>query len=234
MPRGFLPTDCDAVLFDVDGTLVDSLGMIIPGLADTFETFGGRRPEESLIASLIGLPLREQVRLVAGDEPTDEQAAGMKAYALERFESYVDNERFFEPAIEALRKLKRRGLATALVTSKCSVELEPFLSRFPAADSVDTVVCSSNVSKPKPDPESALLACERLGVAPHRAVMIGDSIFDARCASSAGIPFIAVSYGAGTRANLQAEGPVTIFDSPEELLAWAKTATPEISCPVRS
>lgn len=223
--------DLRAVLFDVDGTLIDSLGSVVLAIRETVEENLGRRPGHSEILALIGVPLREQVRIFGADEslvPT------MVERIIERMEANAHLERRYEGAIETLALARTRGLATALVTSKSAPEIVTFLERFSHARHIDTVVCASDVQQPKPDPESARLACARLGVEPYQAAMIGDSIYDLRCARGAGVMAVAVAYGAGAREALAAENPDLMFDTPEALLAWAHTALPDLKCPARS
>jgi len=230
MPHGPCPSRFDAVLFDVDGTLVDSIEMIVRGLGDTFEEYFHFRPNDEQIRSLIGLPLNKQYGMYMDSPPTEAQVAEMSQYTLSRFEIYRHIEKWFDSAIEALRLCHEIGIKTALVTSKNAQELADFLPKFPGTPFLNGSVCASDVSHPKPDPESALLACKRLGVDPSRAVMVGDSIFDLRCARAAGMSCIAVAYGAGSRDSLEAERPDEMFDSPEELLEWAKSAFLQTSC----
>ena len=99
-----------------------------------------------------------------------------------------------------------------------------FWPQFPASDCVDAYVCSSDVSRPKPDGESARLACERLGVRPQRAVMIGDSVFDIQCARAAGVAAIAVSYGSTNLSTLREAMPDAVFETPDALLEWVQSS----------
>lgn len=224
MPTGMILPDLRAVLFDVDGTLIDSLPAVIPGIGDTVEAFLRSRPSDAEIRAVIGRPLTDQMRLFGADESL---VAAMVDDSIVRMESYVHLERVFDAAVETLALARARGLRTALVTSKSAAEIVPFLERFPGADHVETVVCASDVLHPKPDPESARLACARLGVEPHQAAMVGDSIYDVRCAQGAGVLAVAVAYGAGAHEALAAENPDLLFDTPEALLRWAHTALPD-------
>ena len=79
---------------------------------------------------------------------------------------------------------------------------------------------ASDVVNPKPSPDPALLALERLGVSAESAIMIGDSVFDLRCARGAGLRSGAVLYGAGNKADLLAETPDYVFTTPTDLLDW--------------
>lgn len=205
----------------MDGTLVDSFPMCIPGLADTYEHFTGIRPTDETLMSIMGIPLKVQMRMFQDVEPDDATVELMIAYALSRYEVYEDREQLFEPAVEALRLLHRAGVKTALVTSKNATELAAFMNRFVARDAVDATVCASDVTHPKPHRESALRACSLLGVEPDRAAFVGDSVFDLQCAHDAGLAsVIAVSYGGGTETALRAERPDWVFPTPDALLEW--------------
>jgi HAD superfamily hydrolase (TIGR01509 family) len=233
MPQGPSLPNIRAVLFDVDGTLVDSLEMFVLGLGDTYEKFLGVRPGRERILALCGVPLSKQLRMFQVQEPSETRVAEMTAYALERYRAHQGRESVFPAAVETLRFVHGSGRKTALVTSKNAEELQGFLNRFSGAPFVDTTVCASDVRHPKPAPESAILACRKLGVEPHEAVFIGDSIYDLRCARSADVASVAVSYGAAQRELLASEMPDHLVDTPEELLAWAQTAFLEPSCPER-
>lgn len=231
MPDGLSLAHFDAVLFDVDGTLVDSLGMLVPGLGDAIEKYAGARPSDDEIQALIGMPIKAQLERYLAYEPSPDDLAEMTTFAIERYECYKDRERIYAPAVEALRLCHRSGLRTALVTSKNAVELSLFIQRFPGIDAVDAAICASDVENPKPAPDSAFLALSRLRVAPERAVMIGDSIYDMRCARAAGIATIAVGYGSAAPEALAAEHPDLLLNSPDDLLAWANATLKNRNAP---
>lgn len=221
------------MLFDVDGTLVDSLHVIVGALGDTFEKYAGIRPSDEEITSLIGMPLHKQLLLFQDSPPSEERLSEMIDFTIHRFDANVSEEVTFEESIEALRMCHQARLKIALVTSKNAIELESFLKRFVCADVVETTVCASDVHQPKPNPESALLACARLGVEPSEAVMIGDSVYDIRCALEAGVTPIAVGYGASDRSTLLAESPAAFFERPSDLLEWVRDSLLETSCQER-
>jgi HAD superfamily hydrolase (TIGR01549 family) len=234
MPQGFLPDSVDAALFDVDGTLIDSLGVIVRGLGETVERYCGFRPAREVLLSLIGIPLERQMQIYAQGRFDDDRIQEMCAFAVTRFDELAHEEVAFESAIDALVAFHSAGVKTALVTSKSAIELDAFLSRFRATHAIDTTVCASDVVRPKPAPDSAILACQRLGVAPARTVMIGDSIYDLRCARDAGVRAIAVTYGAAERELLLAEDPSIFFDTPDDLLRWVQSTVSSPPCPARS
>ncbi|MDX2066270.1 MAG: HAD family hydrolase [Fimbriimonadaceae bacterium] len=219
----------EAVLFDVDGTLWDSLPAVTPGIADIVEQFAGIRPSDASIHAYIGIPLRDQLPLYPGVPDDAAVVERMCSLATERFERYAHLERPFSATIAALEWVHRAGIKTALVTSKSRPELEFFLPRFSASRYVDAIVSASDVPRPKPAPDSALLACQRLGVSPDRAVMIGDSVYDLRCAKAAGVVAVAVTYGAGQPDALHAEQPDFILPTPETVFEWVQhQLTPDL------
>jgi pyrophosphatase PpaX len=223
-------TQFKAVLFDVDGTLIDTLEVIVRGLGDTYEKFANQRPSAAAIRSLIGMPLREQLKLYRDTPPTDGEIEMMTHYTISRFEAHKECEAVFAPALDTLALCHRSGLKTALVTSKNSVELRMFMEKFSHREYLDATICASDVVRPKPDPESARLACERLGVLASEAIMIGDSVYDIRCARAAGVAAVAVCYGSATRDSLESEQPDLVLETPEGLLRWAEDALLETSC----
>lgn len=230
MPKGLSLSNYQAVLFDVDGTLVNSAEMFVQGLGDAFEKYAGTRPSREEILALMGVPLSKQLELYQKEKPSPEQLEEMIGYALERYAVHEHHETLFDAAVETLRLCHQSGLRTALVTSKNAEELEGFMNRFPGAEYVHTTVCASDVEDPKPAPDSALLACKKLAVQTGDAVFIGDSVYDMRCARSAGLDCVAVSYGAAQKHALEAEEPDLLLETPEQLLEWAKSAFLEPTC----
>lgn len=209
-----------AILFDVDGTLLNGLTMIVAGLGDAFEKYGERRPSDDEILALIGTPLTHQMTLFGCSPKSQEELDEMINYTIERYEAHNHLEYEFEEAVEGLKLAERAGIKIALVTSRNAQELRILSTRFSAWSSVHEPICASDVENPKPHAESAFLAMERLGVKPENSVLIGDSIFDLKCAKSAGIRCGAALYGAGKKEDLLAEAPDYIFSTPKDLLEW--------------
>lgn len=230
MSRAFTLRSAKAVLFDIDGTLVDSMAMLVAGLGDAVEQFTGLRPSAEAILATIGTPLTRQAETFAGRSLEDSEIQRFVQLALDCYEAHSDLEESFPPALEALRMCHENGLSTCLVTSRNSIELERFLARFSHTPYVTSTVCSSDVRAPKPAPDSAILACTRLGARPEEAFFIGDSLFDIRCAQAAGVASVAVTYGASPAETLAAEHPDLLFDTPDALLAWVQDAFETAPC----
>lgn len=205
-----------AILFDVDGTLVNTNNMVANGLADAFEKFTGNRPAYDDMVRLSGMPLRDQMMLFGlPEEGVDERVA----YAITCYEKYHATNTLFQPTVDALLRAHDAGMKIALVTSRNAHECEELVNQFPVFKHVETIVCSTDVAQGKPHPESAFRACDRLNIPPSDAFFVGDSIYDLGCAHAAGMPCISVLYGAGTRDVLEPMSPELLIETPEDVLA---------------
>ncbi|MBL8088407.1 MAG: HAD-IA family hydrolase [Chthonomonas sp.] len=211
-------SECKAVLFDVDGTLADTVPIIAAGLGDTFEEFSGTRPDDGFLRSIIGRPLHDQMNLLGLGESAPHEVQDRVQFAMDRFRHHQSRSRLFEPAVLAMHQLRGAGKRIGLVTSKNRVELREFLDQFPALSQVDSVIAAEDAAHPKPAGDPAEAACHQLQVTPAEAILIGDSAFDLECAASAGVRSIGVTYGAGTVGQLAKWHPLAMFDTPEALL----------------
>lgn len=222
----------DAVLFDVDGTLLDSVPAIVIGLRDLVHEVTGRRPSESYARGLIGTPLREQFRIY-GFPDAEGRCAEYTARAMEIFDRHASMETPFGPAVEGFLELVRAGVPTAFVTSKSRPEYDGFAARYDFSSRVRTAVTASDVLFPKPHAMPVELACRRLDVRPDRAALVGDSVHDLRSARSAGAYAVAVGYGSGDPGALLAENPDLYFPAPEDVRDWCADLAHRSSCPAR-
>lgn len=223
-----------AILFDLDGTLIDTLDMILRGLRDTYERFDGTSPEPSTIRKLIGLPLSSQVMAFAEKIGTDRELADRVAFAQDRFAAYSHLETIFPHTLEILKRCADCGLTRAIVTSKTATEFQAFLARNRWAEQLDALVCSSDVRHGKPAPDSAVAAMQKLGVEPHETILVGDSIFDIQCGNSAGCTTWGVGYGACSLEDLGAAGAKSVFQTQTELLAAITNQVLKPTCPAKS
>jgi phosphoglycolate phosphatase len=191
-----------AVLFDLDGTLLDTAADIALALNRTLMEYGCEALPESDVRHLVGRGspiLIERALALQGRS----FAASVLADMVERFfhfygeleESNEDRALPYPGATEALRAIHEAGLRTAVVTNKQRRFSDSLLSRLGLARWVDIVVGGDSCTRRKPDPLPLLFACESLGVPPAGALMVGDSVNDVQAARAAAIPVICVSYG---------------------------------------
>jgi phosphoglycolate phosphatase len=191
-----------AVLFDLDGTLLDTVADIALALNRTMLEYGCNPFAESEVRRMIGRGspiLIERAAAAQGRRLDDAAQAAM----LERFfhhygeleESNEDRARPYPGAAESLRAVHRAGVRTAVVTNKQHRFADGLLRRLGLAGWVDVVVGGDTCVRRKPDPQPLLFACESLQVPLSESLMVGDSVNDVQAARAAGIPVVCVSYG---------------------------------------
>jgi pyrophosphatase PpaX len=209
-----------SALFDVDGTLVDTIPMIVAGLGDAFEHFTGNRPSQDALAELIGLPLSTQMNMFGLESRTEDSLDDRIRFTMDRYEAHSDLVRLFDEAITGFERMIEMGIPTGLVTSRNREELAWICDRFPVLRKAQVAISASDVMLPKPNPDPVLLALERLGAKAPETVFIGDSVHDVMAGQDAGCWTAAVAYGSGTYSGLAHEKPDFLFLTPAELNAW--------------
>lgn len=191
-----------AVLFDLDGTLLDTVKDIALALNRTLLECGCRALADSDVRRMIGRgsPILIERALASQGRAMDGAA---QAAMVERFfhhygaleELNEDSAQPFVGASELLRTLHDAGLRTAVVTNKQHRFAAALLERLGLSGWIDVVVGGDTCARRKPDPQPLLFACESLHVPPFESLMVGDSVNDVQAARAAGIPVICVSYG---------------------------------------
>jgi HAD superfamily hydrolase (TIGR01549 family) len=216
------PNSLRAVLFDIDGTLIDTVDLIVRALDYTYRKHLGVALPREEIRRLIGLPLKVQMHYlddrVAGDVPHEQMAADETAF-------YAANrhlERIVPEAVHAVQTASRKGYAVALVTSKSRQELSLSLPQLQLDTFIDAIVTADDTARHKPNPDPVLKAIERLQVAPEQVVYIGDTVFDISCGRAAGVRVAAVAWGAHLPEDLRAAQPDYYLETPAALLEWVK------------
>lgn len=207
------------LLWDIDGTLIDTTHLVAAGLDHVYRTFLGRTLPNDEIRALIGIPLSEQVRIFGDPAAHGLDAAAMEAEFIRYWEAHRHEERIIPEVIETLIAGKQAGLPTALVTSKNHAEIANTLPRIGIAPYVDAIISADDVTRPKPDPEGVRLALRLLDAAPEETCFIGDTIHDLRAGQGGGVRRCAVTWGAAPRSLLLAENPELVCDNPADLAA---------------
>ncbi len=204
------------VLFDLDGTLVDSGAMILSSFRHATRTVLARDiPDEQLAALVGGMNIHEQMRTLDAERVDDL----VRVYR-EHNEPLHRELQAFDGMLDVLQTLRRDGRRLGLVTAKRRATVELAFAVVPLAPYFDAVVAADDTARHKPHPDPLLYALERLGAAPDNAVYVGDSPFDVRAAKAAGMHAIAVTWGGiHPRPRLEAEEPDAVVASAEELLA---------------
>jgi HAD superfamily hydrolase (TIGR01549 family) len=207
-----------ALLWDIDGTLIDTTQLIVSALNHVYQAFLNCSLPPDDARAIIGIPLRQQVAYFGPPEDFGTTAEALEAEFIHYYEANRHQEQVLSEAVDALIAGSRAGIRTALVTSKNDEELANTLPRLGIANFVQTIVSADQVRNPKPDPEGVILALQRLGVTPNVAVYVGDTVHDMRAAASAGVSRCAVSWGAAPRDTLFRESPEVVCDHPSDLI----------------
>lgn len=203
------------VLFDLDGTLIDSGEIILASFRYATKTVLAREiPDAELAAAVGGSNIHEQMR--AFDEARVDEL--VRVYR-EHNEPLHDDLVAFEGVERVLERFKQEGRRLGVVTAKRRRTVDLAFAILPLERYFDTVVTSEHTERHKPDPEPVLAALERLGATPDEAAFVGDSPFDMGAGKAAGVFTVGVSWGKIHPAErLLAEGADVIVHSPQELL----------------
>lgn len=205
-----------AVLFDLDGTLLDSVRLILDSYHHTLANHGlPARTDAHWLAGL-GTPLRVQFR-EWGDDPEQIEAMVLtyREYNLTHHDRQVSP---YPGVVEMVRAVRTRGHRTALVTSKNREGASRGLRVIGLDDTMEVIVGADDVVNPKPHPEPVHRALEALGVAPAEAVFVGDSLHDMHSGRAAGTATAAVLWGPFDRAHLEPSTPDHWLAEPGDLL----------------
>ena len=205
------------ILFDLDGTLIDSGPIILASMRHASVTVLGREPDEALVRAAIGGPgLIAQMRDLDPDR-VDELVDVYRAHN----EPLHEKLKVFDGIFELLPELRRRGHQLGIVTAKRVATVELAFARFPPLrELTDVLVGAEDTERHKPDPEPVLEAVRRLDATPEEAVYVGDSPFDIRAGKAAGAFSIGVGWGGiHPDERLLAEEPDAFVQHPGEILA---------------
>jgi pyrophosphatase PpaX len=201
------------ILFDLDGTLIDSIELILASHRHATLEVLGASPSDEVLRQGIGVPLMTQMRTL------DETRADALVAAYRAFNHRMHDEllRPYEGLLELCDRLRAEGAVLGVVTSKSLPVVEMAFARLAFAPLLDVVVTSDQTEHHKPRPEPILEALRRLGCDASGACYVGDSPFDLQAAHAAGVDGIGVSWGAFTADELWAEQPVAVARTPDEL-----------------
>lgn len=216
---------CDAVLFDVDGTLLDTVPLIVETYHAIFEKYLGHPGDDKDILASIGMPLDTYLFQVSPTFASELKTAYLD-YNHERLDTHVA---VFLGIPQMLVALSKRHIPLGVVTSKRLDSASRSLSQFDLLHFFRTVITKESTSRHKPSGEPLLAAMKELGLAdPARIVYVGDSLHDHYSARAAGCRSVLVSWTEMPVSDLLAAGPDLWLDRPEYLAEWIDQGCPEM------
>lgn len=209
------PRRAGAVLFDLDGTLIDSIPLIRESFRHACRTVLGVTLPDEVLLSRVGMPLERQMRAIAPDR-ADELVRVYREHNHARHDAMV---RAYPGAAELLATLKAAGKKVGVVTSKSSPLARRGLAVAGLDEFVDCLVAADDVVAHKPDPEPVRACLRGLGAHAGEAVFVGDSPFDIEAGNRAGLFTVAVATGPFTEEQLRAARPDLVARSLEDVRA---------------
>ena len=210
-------THIHAVIFDVDGTLVDSNDAQARSWVDALKEFGYSVPYEK-VRPLIGMGGDKVLPETIGVQKDSEKGKQISKRRSEIFkEKYLPNVKPFPDAQKLLDRMRKQGLKLAIATSAQPDELRPLLQIVGAADLIEDKTTARDAKSSKPDPDVMQVALKRVGYPPNEVVMIGDTPYDIEAARKVGVGTIAFRCGGWSDSDLA--GAIAIYNDPADLLA---------------
>lgn len=182
------------ILFDFDGTLANTIDLIVATFEHTCQTALGFKPPRQEIINTIGLPLGDALELLSGLHEPEQILELRRIYGEFNEANHDAMIRPIPGVADLLPQLKAKGLQLAVVTSKKAYMLERGLRCLAMLPYIDTMVSVLDTERGKPWPDPMLLACERLGLRPEECLCVGDSPFDCQSGNAAGCVTVAVEY----------------------------------------
>src|SRR3954468_23345709 len=209
------------VLFDLDGTLIDSIELILSSMRYAFGKLERPCPTDEEWTAGIGIPLFTMLRRYAADDA--EHRALITAYREHQIANHDRLVRCYGNVVGLVQGLRARGHPTGVVTSKGEWLAMKGLAYVGLASAMDTIVGADSSTRHKPDPEPVRIALDRLACPPENAMYVGDSVHDLMAGRAAGVRTAAALWGAFKRRDMEPAGPDFWLESISQLPAIVQT-----------
>jgi pyrophosphatase PpaX len=204
-----------AVLFDLDGTLIDSITLIAEAARHAFSACDVAAPADADWLSDLGLPLRAMFARFAEEGRIEELIGHYREYQVANHDRLVS---CYAEIPEVVGSLKELGYTLGVVTSKSERLADRGLTYTQLKQYFDTIVGLESCVRHKPDPEPVITALGRLGFRPEDSIFVGDSPYDMAAGRAAGTAVAAALWGPFTRAQLELSTPELMLERPSDLL----------------
>lgn len=201
-----------AVLFDFDGTLINTNDLIFSSYQVAFKSVLNREIGMDEMLKLYGRPLYSSLA-----EYGEKRERLYEVYREFNAENHDRLAKPFDGAYEGVKKMKDNGYLVGIVTSKRLHMVEKGIKLLGMDGMFDVIITPDDTEKSKPDPEPVLCGCERLGVLPQETIYVGDSIFDMEAGQRANVKLCAVKYSLTPPQQLLAFKPDYFVDTIDEL-----------------
>jgi phosphoglycolate phosphatase len=213
-----MPKQFELLIFDWDGTLMDSAGVIVDSIQRACEDIGLDIPSDRASRQIIGLGLIQALQALLPDLPEDDYPRLVERYR----HHYLGRDAqipLFSGVSQGIRELHERGFQLAVATGKSRIGLERALESSGLGSWFAATRCADQTHS-KPHPAMVLELIDELGADPARTLVIGDTSHDLLMASNAGVASLGVTYGAHEAGDLRPHAPLALMDSFAEVHAW--------------
>ena len=211
-----------AVLFDLDGTLIDSAPDLAGACNDLRAARGLPPLPFELLRPMVGAGARGMIGVGFSRAPSDPGYAELREAFLARYEERMTSEtRLFDDIAATIARLRRDGLPWGIVTNKASRLAEPLIAWLGFAGSAGAIVCGDTTPHSKPHPAPMLEAARRLGIDASHCAYVGDDRRDVEAGRAAGMATVVAAWGyLGADDPVEAWGADAIIARPADLMAW--------------
>ncbi|SDP18757.1 haloacid dehalogenase superfamily, subfamily IA, variant 3 with third motif having DD or ED/haloacid dehalogenase superfamily, subfamily IA, variant 1 with third motif having Dx(3-4)D or Dx(3-4)E [Nakamurella panacisegetis] len=206
-----------AVLFDIDGTLIDSNYLQVQAWSEAFDAVG-QPVDDARIHRAIALDSSKLLDTLLGDRAT-ELGDDAKARHRTAYQALSGRLRPFSGARNLLAAVAAHRVAVVLATSAPEDELKLLRTALDAEQYLTAVTSAEDAETAKPDPDILQTALGKVGAAAGDAVMVGDTVWDGQAAARAGVAFVGLRSGGMAEAELRTAGAAAVYDDPAHLLA---------------
>ena len=205
------------MIFDVDGTLVDSNDAHASAWVDALREFGFTDIAYERVRRMIGMGGDKVLPELTGLTEEDERGSRLLDRRKEIFlKNYLPGLQAFPSSRELVERIKAEGMLAVVASSANAEELAPLLRTAGVADLMDSTTSSSDAEESKPDPDIIHAAVAKTHLAAEQLIMVGDTPYDVEAAKRAGVPIVAVRCGGWSDRELA--GALAIFDDPADIL----------------
>lgn len=204
-----------AVIFDLDGTLLDTLDDLTDSMNEILRRYGRKERTREEAAAFLGNGSAVYLKLAAG-EPLEDFETCLEEYKAYYKEHMEMKTKPFDGVLELLKDLRQAGVKTAVVSNKFDGAVKGLCEKY-FGDAVDLAVGEGNGLRPKPAGDMVEAAAEKLGVSLKNCLYVGDTEVDLATAKAAGMDCVSVTWGFRTEEQLKEVGASCLVDSVEEL-----------------
>ena len=211
-----------AILFDLDGTLIDTAGDLIKSLNILLERKGHPTRDVAAMRPHAGQGSYSLIKAAFGDNLDETEHKRLSAEFIEIYQAHLhDTTSLFPETVETIAKVKERGMKWGIVTNKSERLSVPILQKLGLYDSADCLVYGDTTDKKKPHPRPLLCAARQLNLPPQHCAYLGDTLNDMTSAISAGMRALVVSYGYhANEIDISEWGAEAILDTLPQLINW--------------